>query len=74
MIYTLFLIPLGLLPASFGLTGIYSAIVATICGVVFLAQTFKHMKESSRKSALWIMYGSFLYLPIVQIAFLLDKI
>src|SRR3954470_6965703 len=32
-IYTLFLIPLGLLPAKFNLTGIDSAIVVTLCGV-----------------------------------------
>jgi protoheme IX farnesyltransferase len=74
MIYTVFLIPLGLLPATFGLTGIYSAVIATFCGVLFLVQTFRHMKDCSRKSALWIMYGSFIYLPIVQIAFLIDKI
>ncbi|SMD43573.1 protoheme IX farnesyltransferase [Aquiflexum balticum DSM 16537] len=74
MIYTLFLIPLGLLPTYFGLTGLNSGIVATICGVLFLAQTFSLMKDCSRKSALKIMFGSFLYLPIVQIAYLLDKI
>jgi heme o synthase len=74
MIYTLFLLPLGLLPAKFGVTGIDSAIVATICGVLFLAQTFSLMKTGSRQSALRIMFGSFLYLPIVQIAYLLDKI
>jgi protoheme IX farnesyltransferase len=74
MIYTLFLLPLGLLPAKFGLTGINSAIIATVCGVLFLAQTFGLMKDGSRKSALKIMYGSFFYLPIVQISFLLDKI
>ncbi|MEO5600310.1 MAG: heme o synthase [Cyclobacteriaceae bacterium] len=74
MIYTLFLIPLGLLPATFGVTGINSAIAVTVCGVLFLAQTFSLMKSGDRKSALKIMFGSFLYLPIVQIAYLLDKI
>ncbi|MFD2202201.1 heme o synthase [Shivajiella indica] len=74
MIYTLFLLPLGLLPTYFGLTGINSGIVATVCGVLFLAQTFSLMKDCSRKSALKIMFGSFLYLPIVQIAYLLDKV
>jgi protoheme IX farnesyltransferase len=74
MIYTLFLIPLGLLPATFGITGINSAIVVTICGVLFLAQTFSLMKSGDRKSALKIMFGSFLYLPVVQIAYLLDKV
>ncbi|MCS5491854.1 heme o synthase [Algoriphagus limi] len=74
MIYTLFLLPLGLLPTYFGLTGLNSGIVATICGVLFLAQTFTLMRDCSRKSALKIMFGSFLYLPIVQIAYLLDKL
>ncbi len=74
MIYTMFLLPLGLLPAKFGMTGLNSAIVATVCGVAFFAQTFSLMKTGSRQSALRIMFGSFLYLPIVQIAYLLDKI
>lgn len=74
MVYTLFLIPLGLLPALFKITGINSAVVATVCGVAFFAQTFSLMKTGSRQSALRIMFGSFLYLPIVQIAYLLDKV
>ena len=74
MIYTMFLIPLGLLPATFGMTGLNSAIVATVCGVAFFAQTLSLMKTGSRQSALRIMFGSFLYLPIVQIAFLVDKL
>ncbi len=73
MIYTLFLLPLGLLPSYFGLVGLNSGIVATVCGVLFLAQTFSLMRDCSRKSALKIMFGSFLYLPVVQIAYLLDK-
>ncbi len=74
MVYTMSLIPLGLLPALFGITGINSAVVATVCGVAFFAQTFSLMKTGSRQSALRIMFGSFLYLPIVQIAYLLDKV
>lgn len=74
MTYTLFLIPMGLMPMYFGLTGKNSAVVVTICGVLFLASTIKLMRDPSRKSALRIMFGSFLYLPIVQIAYLLDMI
>ena len=73
MIYTLFLLPLGLLPSYFGLVGLNSGIVATVCGVLFLAQTFSLLRDCSRKSALKIMFGSFIYLPVVQIAYLLDK-
>jgi protoheme IX farnesyltransferase len=74
MTYTLFLLPLGLLPAWIGLTGINSAVVATLCGVGFLSSTFALMKTGSQASARRIMFGSFLYLPIVQISYLLDKL
>jgi protoheme IX farnesyltransferase len=74
MIYTMFLIPLGLLPATFGITGINSAVVVTVCGVLFFAQTFSLMRSGDRRSALKIMFGSFMYLPVVQIAYLLDKV
>ena len=74
MVYTLFLLPISLLPAKFGLTGINSAFVAVLCGSIFLAQTFLLMKNPSRRAARNIMFGSFLYLPIVQLSFVLDKL
>jgi len=74
MIYTLMLIPLSLLPMQFGMTGTTSALIAVVCGVLFLAQTFYLMRTCSKKAAMNIMFGSFLYLPIVQIAFVLDKV
>ena len=74
MTYTLFLIPLGLLPTIFGITGIISGAVAVLFAILFLAQTFKLFKDYSRSSALKIMFGAFIYLPIVQISFILDKI
>ena len=74
MIYTLILIPVSLLPLKLGLTGINSAMIALVCGVLFLALTFYLMKTCSKQAALRIMFGSFLYLPIVQIAFIIDKI
>lgn len=74
MFYTLFLIPAGLLPMLAGITGIISALAATLCGCFFFAQTISLMKTQSQSAARRIMFGSFLYLPIVQIAFLSDKI
>jgi heme o synthase len=74
MIYTLFLLPVGWLPYLMGMTGFNSAIVAMIFGILFLAQTFHLMRRCTDKAALQIMFGSFLYLPVVQIAFLLDKL
>ena len=36
MTYTLFLIPLGLLPTIFGITGIISGTIAVVCSILFL--------------------------------------
>lgn len=74
MFYTLFLIPIGWLPYCLGITGIVSALVATAGGILFLAQTFQLMKTCTDKAALQMMFGSLLYLPTVQIVYLLDKV
>ncbi len=74
MIYTLVLLPVSLLPLMLGMTGKTSAMIAIVCGVIFLAQTFYLMLTCSKKAAMNIMFGSFLYLPIVQIALVFDKI
>jgi protoheme IX farnesyltransferase len=74
MIYTLFLLPLCWVPYYLKMTGINSAVIALVCGILFLAQTFQLMRKVSDKAALQLMFGSFLYLPIVQIAYVLDKL
>ncbi|WP_020605751.1 heme o synthase [Spirosoma spitsbergense] len=74
MIYTLFLIPVGWLPYLLGMTGINSALVAMIGGILFLAQTFHLMRTCTDKAALQMMFGSLLYLPLVQIVYLFDKV
>jgi heme o synthase len=74
MIYTLFLLPLCWIPYYLGMTGINSAVIAMVFGILFLAQTFHLMRAKSDKAALQLMFGSFIYLPVVQIAYLLDKV
>jgi protoheme IX farnesyltransferase len=74
MIYTLFLVPLGFIPYLLHMAGITSAIITVIAGTLFLCQTFYLMMRPTDKSARWMMFGSFLYLIIIQIALILDKI
>lgn len=73
-IYTMFLLPIGFLPTQFGMTGMISGIVAALAGAGFLFQTFGLIKEKTDKAALKIMFTSFIYLPIVQLVYLFDKI
>ena len=74
MTYTMFLIPLGLLPTIFGITGLTSGVVAVVCAILFLIQTLRLIKDYSKASALRIMFGSFIYLPVVQLTYIIDKI
>ncbi len=74
MAFTLLLIPAGILPYSFGLSGIVSCIIIIMAGLLFLYPTIRLVRDNSRKSALRIMYSSFLYLPVVLIVLLIDKI
>ncbi|MFQ3575182.1 MAG: heme o synthase [Cytophagales bacterium] len=74
MIYTTPLLPLSVVPYALGMSGWISMLVAFVLGVLFLIQTFNLMKNPSEKAAKQIMFGSFIYLPLVQISFLLDKI
>ncbi len=74
MINVLILIPLSLLPAKLGLTGFNSAILVTMAGVFFLIQTLYLMKECTNKAARNIMFGSFIYLTVIQIIYMVDRI
>lgn len=71
---TLFLIPVGILPTQLGITGNFSLVAVTICSVLFLIPTIQLMRDGSRKSALRVMFGSFIYLPLTQIFYLIDKL
>ncbi len=74
MLGALVLIPVSILPAYIGITGVTSAVVVGIAGLLFFLPTLQLITSPSRKAALTIMFASFIYLPVVQIAFLLDKI
>lgn len=70
-IYTLFLIPISLSPYLFGFAGLYGSIVVFIMGLNFLYQAYKLYKDGEMASARKLMFGSFYYLPIVQLALMI---
>ena len=72
--FTLVLLPLSILPTQLGFTGFASAWTAAIAGLGFLYLNLRLVKNGTDKNALQLMFGSFLYLPIVQIAYVLDKL
>ena len=74
LVYTLFLVPISLMPVFFGISGTLSAIIITICGILFSLQAIKLFYTCSLKAAQQLMFGSFAYLPLVQLALLFDKV
>lgn len=73
LLYTLFVIPVGMLPWVFGQVGPIAMIISVVCGVVMLVPALKLYRSRDRKDARTLMFSSFLYLPVVQLAYVLDR-
>jgi len=72
LLYSLFLVPVSLLPGSFYMSGWTYSIIAIIAGSIFAWQAYTLFKKCDNESASKLMFGSFIYLPIVQLALLID--
>src|ERR1700761_913986 len=73
-VITIFLVPVSWLPTYYGYGGYYVGIVSLVCSLLFLYQSLVLLRTLEIKAAKQLMYGSFLYLPIVQLMFLFDFI
>jgi len=71
-IFTLILVPVSLLPTIYGYGGYYVGAVSLIFSLVFLYLAFILLRNMQIESAKKLMYGSFIYLPVVQLMFLFD--
>lgn len=71
LIYTLFLLPISLSPYLLGMIGTASVIIITICGLLFIYQAQKLFNQLTVPFAQRLMFGSFFYLPIVQLAIMI---
>jgi protoheme IX farnesyltransferase len=72
--YTFVLIPLGLAPYMLGITGIISAVFSVAAGLLFLYFSVKLFRSCENNDARKLMFASFLYLPAVLLAYVLDKL
>ncbi|MBL7914874.1 MAG: protoheme IX farnesyltransferase [Bacteroidia bacterium] len=73
-IYAFSLIPVGIIPYFFELSGVVSMIVLVVAGIYFTILAWKLYQNCSMEAARKLMFGSFIYLPVVQIIMMLDKI
>jgi len=73
MVYAAFLIPTSLLPLLFNMpgSGIVSGSITLVCGLFFLWQAWTLYRKCETRAAQRLMFGSFIYLPVVQLALLI---
>ena len=74
VIYTLVLLVVSMLPFFLDMVGTVSAVITVVTGTFFLWMAWNHYRACDDKSARVLMFGSFLYLPVVQLALLLGKL
>ncbi|WP_439694663.1 heme o synthase [Mucilaginibacter sp. AW1-7] len=73
-IFTLILVPVSLLPTIYHYGGYYVGAISLVCSIVFLYQAYNLLRTQQIEAARKLMFGSFMYLPIVQLMFLFDFI
>ncbi len=74
LLYTLFVIPVGMLPWVFDFVGPTAMAVAVLGGLIMVVPAVRLFLSQDKKDARKLMFASFIYLPLVQIAYVLDTL
>ena len=74
IIYSLLLIPVGFMPYIFGVSGQWSLIIVFIANLFMVWQSVRLYREMEVKAARRVMFSSYIYLPVVLLALLIDKV
>lgn len=74
LLYTLFVIPAGMLPWVYGIVGPWAMSAAVVGGLVMAWPAWRLYRTRDRQDARRLMFASFLYLPLVQVAYVLDRL
>lgn len=68
LIYSLFLIPISILPYVFGYVGILTGIIVLVFGVTLALQAYNFYRVPTIESAKKLFVVAIIYLPVVQLA------
>jgi len=74
LVYSICLIPLGFVPQLFGFTNVIATSLMVLTAIFFVVKAFKLFADCELKSAQQLMFGSFIYLPVVQIIWMINKL
>ena len=73
VMYSVLMIPVGILPYSFHMSGMVSLWIVLAANIFMVAQSVRLYIEMDVKAARRVMFSSYIYLPIVLLALLADK-
>ncbi|NDC42800.1 MAG: protoheme IX farnesyltransferase [Chitinophagia bacterium] len=74
MFYSLVLIPMAVMPRLIHLTGNIGMIMGILCGCLYFAASVAFYRQNDKPAARRVMFASFIYLPVILLAMVLDKI
>ena len=74
LINSLLLIVVGTVPFWLGATGVVSMIFVTLVSLCFAYFAWNFYTKFNKESALRLMFSSFLYIPLVLLAYFFDKL
>ena len=74
ILYSVLLIPIGILPYACDVSGLISMVIVTLANLAMLWQCIRLFKEMDIKAARRVMFGSYIYLPVVLLALWANKL
>jgi heme o synthase len=73
VIYSLLLVPVGLLPYFIGMSGMGALVIILVANFFMIWQSVRLYKEMEAKAARRVMFSSYIYLPVIFWALLAFK-
>ena len=74
IIYSLLLIPVGVIPYFIGMSGAISLVIVALANVFMVWRCVQLYRNMDVPSARRVMFSSYIYLPVVLLALLADKL
>jgi protoheme IX farnesyltransferase len=74
VMYSVLMIPVGILPYYFGLTGYVSMWILVAANLFMVFQSMRLYISMDVPAARRVMFSSYIYLPVVLLALLADKV
>ncbi|HWB28531.1 MAG TPA: heme o synthase [Chitinophagaceae bacterium] len=73
IMYSVLMVPVGILPYIYHLSGEISLWIVLACNIGMVIQSIRLYKDMTVKAARRVMFSSYIYLPVVLLALLADK-